>query len=228
MVVLNDAHNWVVQCLQSDRGSSLVTKVPLKLYNNVHLFHLQSRCCGWQLCTHLWYQSHHRRGKRERERGRETHTYTLLPWFSVYRLHLSSNKVWVQTLLRWLRIYHCQVMVTVPLEQGDAGVWCVRRLSLTHWSVSELWALSRRVMADDCVQHVILQTMGNNTHTHTLKHTPIMFLTYINDLTEGVKQSHKSVCRWCELTKEDKKQLGLQQVAKKFKQDTWLWARLRK
>ena len=36
-----------------------------------------------------------------------------------------------------LRIFHCQGVFTVPLEQGDVCVWCVIGLSLTLRSVSK-------------------------------------------------------------------------------------------
>ena len=37
---------------------------------------------------------------------------------------------------------------------------------------------------------------------------PIMFLIYVNDDRRG-KQLHKSICRWCKITKKDRKPQGL-------------------
>ena len=36
------------------------------------------------------------------------------------------------------------------------------------------------------------------------------------------KQLHKSICRWCEITKVDKKPQGLWQVAEQHKYDIWM------
>ena len=50
---------------------------------------------------------------------------------------------------------------------------------------------------------------------------PIMFLVYVNDMTEGVS-SYMSVCRWCKITKKDKKSQGLWEAIEWYKQDIWM------
>ena len=50
---------------------------------------------------------------------------------------------------------------------------------------------------------------------------PIMFLVYINDMTRS-KQLHKSVCRWCKITKISKKPQWLWGVTEWYKQDIWM------
>ena len=64
----------------------------------------------------------------------------MLLW-SINNLNLNLN-LWIRTVVRSVKQFHRQLAITVPLEQGDRGVWCVR--SLNH-----LWALSGRVITDD-------------------------------------------------------------------------------
>ena len=60
-----------------------------------------------------------------------------LGWYfhSRNRAYTHTNKAWVRSSFRSLRMFHCQGVVTVPPEQGDGCVWCVGCLTLTHRSV---------------------------------------------------------------------------------------------
>ena len=89
-------------------------------------------------------------------------------------------------------------MVSVPLKQGDGCVWCVRGLTLTHRSVSELLRGGGWLM--------ILLTIVYNTHIHIISFmiylyyeaNLVWYIFFSSSSFQSMQQHHMSLhCTMC-------------------------------